>query len=122
MMDTVTIKVDYNDGYTAPDTYAVRFEAGMNVEEAMKRAYDAPHGSSNPFKFILQYYGSDLGYFVESVNGVQGNRVSGWALFLGKEETSAGIDEEILTPEALVTFRYLLDRDIHPSIAKAKRR
>jgi hypothetical protein len=78
--------------YTAP------FEAGMNVEEAMKRAYDGSRGSEHPFSFVLSYFGSELGYFVEAINEIPGNRVSSWCIFLGGDETSAGIDEEILTP------------------------
>jgi hypothetical protein len=121
MAESVTLIVDYNDGYTRPDRYTVEFEAGMDIEEAMKRAYDGSYGSAHPFSFVLSYFGSSLGYFVEAINGIQGNRVSGWALFLGANETPAGIDEEILTPGNVVTFRYLLDRDIHSDVAKAKK-
>lgn len=121
MAVAITLTVDYNDGYTKADTYEVPFEAGMDVEEAMKRAYDVSHASAQPFTFVLSYFGSELGYFVEAVNGIQGNRVSSWALLLGSDESPAGIDEEILTPGASVTFRYVLDRDIHPDQAKAKR-
>jgi len=120
MPNAVTITVDYNDGYTKPDTYEVHFTAGMDVEDAMKAAYSASAGAPKRFHFILQYYG-DLGYFVESINGVQGNSVSSWALFLGPDETPVGIDEEILKEGDAVTFRYLLDKDIHPSVIKAKR-
>lgn len=120
--NSITITVDYNDGYSKPDTYDVDLQAGSNVETAMKIAYDKYHGSTAPITFMLVFFGKQLGYFVQSLNGVPGNRVSGWTLYVNDIESGTGIDGTTVKGGDLVLFRYLLDSDIHATVSAAKRK
>jgi hypothetical protein len=120
-MATATITVEYNDGYSKNDNYTLDCPAQSNVETAMKAAYDKYYGSQTPFSYMLVFYGKALGYFVQSLNGIPGNRVSGWDLFVNGVQSATGIDGTMLNDGDTVTFSYRLDKDIHATVSQAKR-
>jgi hypothetical protein len=81
---------------------AIPWTEGMNVQQAMERAYELPPGLS----FALEYYGSKQGYKVIMVDGVADQSNHFWFLYINGALSQAGIDTTQLNPSDVVTLTY----------------
>jgi Domain of unknown function (DUF4430) len=81
--------------------------AGMNAQAALEQAYV----SGNGYSFILQYFGSPLGYEVMAFDGIsaqQGSDVSFyWEFFYNGAAAQQGIDSTILNDGDALLFSFV---------------
>ena len=80
----------------------IPWTSGMNVQQAMERAYSVPPG----LEFALQYYGASLGYAVIMIDGTFNAGNEYWFLYVNGILSSTGIDETILNDGDVVGFVY----------------
>ena len=81
---------------------AIPWTQGMNVQQAMERAYEL----SPRLSFALQYYGSNQGYKVIMVDGVADQSNSYWFLYINGGLSQGGIDTTQLNPSDVITLTY----------------
>jgi Domain of unknown function (DUF4430) len=86
---------------------SVPWAAGMNAQNALEQAYVAGSG----YSFLLQYFGSSLGYEVMAFDGIpaqQGTDVSFyWEFIYNGYPAQQGIDGTILNDGDALLFSYV---------------
>jgi hypothetical protein len=84
----------------ASSSVAVQVPAGASVYDAMLFA-----ASTTPFRFSARKY-SGLGYFVESVGGIENANGFYWTLYVNGAYSAAGASSRTLEPSDLVEWRF----------------
>ncbi len=104
MAVTVSIAVNGSVVRSMPD---VPWSSGMNGQNALEQAYAAGTG----YSFVLQYFGTSLGYEVISFDGVaaqQGADISFyWEFIYNGTPAQQGIDGTILNDGDILLFDYV---------------
>ena len=104
MAVTVSIAVNGSVVRSMPD---VPWSSGMNGQNALEQAYAAGTG----YSFVLQYFGTPLGYEVISFDGVaaqQGADISFyWEFIYNGSPAQQGIDGTSLTDGDILLFDYI---------------
>lgn len=78
----------------------IPFTAGMNIQQAMEAAYGLTPGHS--YNFSLQYFGTELGYEVVTLDSIANqigsdpNSYLFWALYINGTFSPTGIDSTVL--------------------------
>ncbi|PWK78737.1 uncharacterized protein DUF4430 [Mucilaginibacter oryzae] len=102
-MVTVTI--------TGGPSVQVPWQANMNGQAAIEAAYNALSAQKS-FTFLLQYYGSQLGYLVDMINGTYDSFVSTyepyffWDFIVNGISSDTGIDNTWINDGDVITFTY----------------
>jgi Domain of unknown function (DUF4430) len=111
-MSNGTISVEIVGGATT----TVSWTDGMSVQQAL----EAAKNGMPKLTFSLQYFGSELGYLVEMINGTYESFASAegpsfyWELFVNGEPAQYGIDGTILNAGDALRFEYVqYDPDVH---------
>lgn len=99
---------------TGGPTFQVPYKAKMNAQQAMEEVIDDP-ANKNQFTFLLQYYGSSLGYLVDMINGTYDTTVIGqnigqpyffWDILYNGTSATKGIDNLILNDNDKIGFNF----------------
>lgn len=83
----------------------------MNGQIAIEAGYNALAGQ-NSFTFMLQYYGSNLGYLVDMINGTYDSFLSTyapyffWDFIVNNVSSNTGIDNTPINDGDVITFTY----------------
>ena len=112
-MSTQEISVNYEIQYpdaqcstaTPPDAVNGAVNANSSVLRLMERAADL----STAYRFTATYFGSTLGYFIDTINGTQSNNPCFWFIYI---RLSTG--EEFLSP--LGVSNYIISASGHSII------
>jgi hypothetical protein len=101
---------------------------GMNGQVALETAFNdqkAPLKGKKKFIFMLQYYGSALGYLVDMINGTfdtsmfQHNKATPyffWDFQVNGQDSATGIDKTSINDGDVITFTF----EPYPPLANAK--
>jgi|SRR5450756_108032 len=88
----------------------ILFTASMNVRQAMEAAYGLTPGHT--YNFSLQYFGSELGYEVVTLDSIA-NQVGSdpdsyifWALYVNGQLSPTGIDSTVLNDGDRIDWNY----------------
>jgi hypothetical protein len=104
MTVSVAIAVGANVVRTMPN---ISWTAGMNAQNALEKAYAAGSG----YSFLLQYFGSSLGYEVMAFDGIpaqQGTDISFyWEFIYNGNPAQQGIDGTVLNDGDALLFSYI---------------
>ncbi|MNV06774.1 hypothetical protein D3C71_971730 [compost metagenome] len=101
----ITIKI--TDGPTLQASWT----NGMNVQQAMEKAYNAQSGK---FTYSLQYFGSSLGYLVSMINETyesfyfKEGPFFFWEFLVNGTVATHGIDNTTLNDGDVVTFEFIV--------------
>ena len=96
---------------TGGPTFQFPFQAGMNGQTALETAYNSP-ANNKSLTFLLQYYGSQLGYLVDMINGTYDSFISTytpyffWEFIVNGEPQNKGIDNTPINDGDVITFTY----------------
>lgn len=83
----------------------------MNGQTAIEAAYNALSAQKS-FTFLLQYYGSQLGYLVDMINGTYDSFLSTyapyffWDFIVNNVSSNTGIDSTPINDGDIITFTY----------------
>jgi hypothetical protein len=101
---------------------------GMNGQIALEAAFNSqktPPKGKRKFIYMLQYYGSELGYLVDMINGtfdtfsLQHNISEPyffWDFKVGKNDSTTGIDNTPISDGDVITFTF----ESYPPVANTK--
>lgn len=89
-------------GMQTLDLTGIPWTQGMNVQQAMERAYD----DISHYTYAIQYYGSALGYLVVAVQGIYDGGDSFWVYCVNGSFAQTGIDNQTLNSGDQVEFVY----------------
>ncbi len=101
----ITIKI------TNGPTLQASWTSGMNVQQAMEKAYNAQSGK---FTYSLQYFGSSLGYLVSMINETyesfyfKEGPFFFWEFLVNGTVATHGIDNTVLYDGDIVTFEFIV--------------
>ena len=96
---------------TGGPSVQIPWQAGMNGQSAIEGAYNALLAQKS-FTFLLQYYGSQLGYLVDMINGTYDSFVSTyapyffWDFIVNNISSQTGIDSTLINDGDVITFTY----------------
>ena len=93
---TITLKAD-DSSYTMP------FQDNLSVYDTMVMLRD-----KQDFDFDGKDYGEDMGFFVDSINGVKSDTESNlyWVFYINDKKSDAGISATYLNPNDTITWKY----------------
>lgn len=97
MSITMTLSLNGNE---ISQVNNIPFTAGMNIQQAMEAAYGLTPGHS--YNFSLQYFGTELGYEVVTLDSIANqigsdpNSYLFWALYINGTFSPTGIDSTVL--------------------------
>lgn len=108
-MKPVTIKIRDNN-----KIIEIEWEADMNIQEALQKAYNKTKKEGGKFDFALQYYGYSgndyLGYLVVMIDGIYDNPKDPndyWVFYVNGKMPIVGIDSYMVNVEDLIEFDYI---------------
>ncbi|MFC0515124.1 DUF4430 domain-containing protein [Mucilaginibacter angelicae] len=96
---------------TGGPSVQVPWQQGMNGQTAIEAAYNALSPQKS-FTYVLQYYGSQLGYLVEMINGTYDSFLSTyapyffWDFIVNGTASNTGIDNTTINDGDIITFTY----------------
>lgn len=106
---TVRITISIT-GVQVAEIDQISYEPNMNVQRAIEEAYNLH--SDKAFNFSLQYFGSELGYEVITLDGISNQVASDfgayifWALSVNGTFSPTGIDDTALNDGDSVEWNY----------------
>ncbi|MCW3464986.1 DUF4430 domain-containing protein [Chitinophaga nivalis] len=86
------------------------WQNNMTGQTAMEAAYNA--SASGTLTFLLQFYGSSLGYLVDMINGTFDTAISSgqpyffWDFIVNGVSSSTGIDSTSINDGDVITFTF----------------
>ena len=99
----VTYKIEFSDPFcsnkTAPPSVWVKVKRKSTALDVMEQAVDQ---FGAPYRFSATYFGTPLGYFIDSINGTASNLEDScfWFFFVGTPD-----GKEFLSPVGVSNFR-----------------
>ena len=93
---TLTLQVD-------DESYSIPFRDNLTVHDLMLEIQN-----KEDFTFDGKDYGPDMGYFVESINGIAGDTEKNiyWVFYLNDKKAETGISATTLNPNDIITWKY----------------
>ena len=105
----------------------VPWKAGMTVQDALEDAYNQINSSAT-FTYVLQFYGSQLGYLVPMINETYDSFISSaepfyyWEFLVSDVPATRGIDSAVLSvgDEVKLNFEQYIPLKHKGSLLEAK--
>jgi hypothetical protein len=93
---TLTLQVD-------DKSYSVPFSENLTVYDLMIDIKD-----NQDLTFDGKDYGPDMGFFIESINGIKGDTENNlyWVFYLNDKKAEAGFSATNLNPNDIITWKY----------------
>lgn len=114
---TINMKIDLL-GNQIGQIEGIPYSQDMSVQSAMEAAHNV--GTDHAYNFSLEYFGTNLGYEVVTLdsvsiqNGSDPNVFLFWALYVNEHLSNTGIDETILNDGDLIGWNYeAYNPDLH---------
>ncbi len=96
----------------------------MNAQKIMEAAFNE-QGSPRTFTYMLQYYGTALGYLVDMINGTFETTNAPyffWDFKVDGNDSTKGIDHTHISDGQTITFTYQqFDADLHTGTVIGKK-
>jgi hypothetical protein len=96
---------------TGGPTIRFAWQENMNGQTALEAAYNTAGGK---LTFMLQYYGTKLGYLVDMINGTFDSFLSAdapyffWDFIVNGKSSLTGIDSTTINDGDVITFTYTM--------------
>ncbi len=93
---TLTLQINEN-------SYSIPFRNNITVYDLMMDIKN-----NQDFTFAGEDYGPDMGFFVESINGIKDDTKNNlyWVYYLNDKKAETGISATTLNPNDIITWKY----------------